>query len=235
MKCLGIKFGSMKQARKDEFIIDAIRQAYVWVVWKGSNDEIFNGNTFSTFQAANNIQSLVFSWYHNKSSSRKSTSWVDWSCNPTMGVKKTTMTDEIRRALCKHNKNNPSLTQKQLQEWVHSNYGLQVSQAAISNTVKQGKTMSNDDDHHMILIDATNIKYGGKQNVCGGVTNMKGGLGGGCGWDKVVGMDVVEGRNQWWRSLLMNVIRNCQRNYGGIRSVPGGVTNMQGDIGHGRG
>nr|GEW04799.1 hypothetical protein [Tanacetum cinerariifolium] len=35
------------------------------------------------------------------------------------------MTDEIRRALCKHNKDNPSLTQKQLQEWVHSNYGLQ--------------------------------------------------------------------------------------------------------------
>nr|GEV05621.1 CENP-B homolog protein 2-like [Tanacetum cinerariifolium] len=32
------------------------------------------------------------------------------------------MTDEIRRALCKHNKDNPSLTQKQLQEWVHSNY-----------------------------------------------------------------------------------------------------------------
>ncbi|GJV49007.1 CENP-B homolog protein 2-like protein [Tanacetum coccineum] len=30
------------------------------------------------------------------------------------------MTDEIRRALCKHNKDNPSLTQKQLQEWVHS-------------------------------------------------------------------------------------------------------------------
>ena len=48
------------------------------------------------------------------------------------GVKNTTMTDEIRRALCKHNKDNPSLTQKQLQEWVHSNYGLQVSQATIS-------------------------------------------------------------------------------------------------------
>ncbi|GJY03155.1 CENP-B homolog protein 2-like protein [Tanacetum coccineum] len=47
------------------------------------------------------------------------------------------MTDEIRRALCKHNKDNPSLTQKQLQEWVHSNYGLQVSQATISNTVKR--------------------------------------------------------------------------------------------------
>nr|GEU49770.1 hypothetical protein [Tanacetum cinerariifolium] len=47
------------------------------------------------------------------------------------------MTDKIRRALCKHNKDNPSLTQKQLQEWVHSNYGLQVSQATISNTVKR--------------------------------------------------------------------------------------------------
>ncbi|XP_035844976.1 glutathione S-transferase zeta class isoform X1 [Helianthus annuus] len=46
-------------------------------------------------------------------------------------------TDEIRRALCKHNKDNPSLTQKQLQEWVHSKYGLQVSQATISMKVLQ--------------------------------------------------------------------------------------------------
>ena len=58
------------------------------------------------------------------------------------GVKKTTMTDEIRRALCKHNKDNPSLTQNQLQEWVHSNYGLQVSQATISNTVKRSLRVS---------------------------------------------------------------------------------------------
>lgn len=53
------------------------------------------------------------------------------------GVKKTTMTDEIRKALCKHNKDNPSLTQKQLQEWVLSKYGLQVSQGTISNTIKR--------------------------------------------------------------------------------------------------
>ena len=53
------------------------------------------------------------------------------------GVKKTTMTDEIRRALCKHNKDNPSLTQKQLQEWVHSNYGLQVSQGEMDLKKKQ--------------------------------------------------------------------------------------------------
>ncbi|GJW22597.1 hypothetical protein Tco_0033219, partial [Tanacetum coccineum] len=36
------------------------------------------------------------------------------------------MTDEIRMSFMIANKDNPSLTQKQLQEWVHSNYGLQA-------------------------------------------------------------------------------------------------------------
>ncbi|GJT21071.1 hypothetical protein Tco_0891008 [Tanacetum coccineum] len=53
------------------------------------------------------------------------------------------MTDEIRRALCKHNKDNPSLTQKQLQEWVHSNYGLQVSLGDNIDTVKRRKHSRN--------------------------------------------------------------------------------------------
>ncbi|GKD59796.1 hypothetical protein Tco_1297305, partial [Tanacetum coccineum] len=40
------------------------------------------------------------------------------------------------------NKDNPSLTQKQLQEWVHSNYGLQVvhSTSGIKSSVSQGFT-----------------------------------------------------------------------------------------------
>ena len=75
-------FKGMKQASKDDIIKDAIKQAYIWVVWKGRNDEIFNGVHFSTFRAANDIQSLVFSWYCNRSSFGKSTSWLDWSCNP---------------------------------------------------------------------------------------------------------------------------------------------------------
>ena len=52
-------------------------------------------------------------------------------------VKKSTMTDEMRRSLCEHHKKNPSSTQKDLQQWVKTMFDLQVSQATISNTIKR--------------------------------------------------------------------------------------------------
>ena len=53
-------FSSMKQAGKTEIIQEAIIHAYVWVIWKGRNDEIFKGVPFNTLRAANEIQSLSF-------------------------------------------------------------------------------------------------------------------------------------------------------------------------------
>lgn len=53
------------------------------------------------------------------------------------GVKKSTMTDEMRKALYKYNIENPTCTQKQLQQWVSEKFNLQVSQATISNTIKR--------------------------------------------------------------------------------------------------
>ncbi|XP_047331423.1 uncharacterized protein LOC124934999 [Impatiens glandulifera] len=53
------------------------------------------------------------------------------------GVKKSTMTDEMRNALCEHVRDNPSCTKKQLQQWVAEKFNLQVSQATISNTIKK--------------------------------------------------------------------------------------------------
>ena len=52
-------------------------------------------------------------------------------------VKKSTMTDEMRKTLCEHARDNPFCTQKQLQQWVAEKFNLQVSQATISNTIKK--------------------------------------------------------------------------------------------------
>ncbi|KAM3305917.1 hypothetical protein P3S67_012786 [Capsicum chacoense] len=53
------------------------------------------------------------------------------------GVKKSTMTNGIRRELCEYKQQNLACTQKQLQQWVLENFNLQVSQATISNTIKR--------------------------------------------------------------------------------------------------
>ncbi|XP_047306342.1 uncharacterized protein LOC124909737 [Impatiens glandulifera] len=53
------------------------------------------------------------------------------------GVKKSIMTDEMRKALCEHARDSPSCTQKQLKKWVAKKFNLQVSQATISNTINK--------------------------------------------------------------------------------------------------
>ncbi|KAJ9566154.1 hypothetical protein OSB04_002120 [Centaurea solstitialis] len=73
-------FSSMKHASNGEIIKDAIVHAYIWIVWKGRNDMIFKGEAFNIFRAANDIQSLVYSWICNRSSLK--VSWLDWLCNP---------------------------------------------------------------------------------------------------------------------------------------------------------
>jgi len=49
---------------------------------------------------------------------------------PTMlkkGGKYTTMTDEVRIALCNHKKCNPTLSQAKLQRWLKSEHNIDVS------------------------------------------------------------------------------------------------------------
>lgn len=40
------------------------------------------------------------------------------------GVKKSTMTDEMHKTLCEYNIENPTCTQKQLQQWVSKKFNL---------------------------------------------------------------------------------------------------------------
>ncbi|KAK0595401.1 hypothetical protein LWI29_006254 [Acer saccharum] len=53
------------------------------------------------------------------------------------GVKKSTLTDEMRRALCEYKNDHPSSSQKDLQQWVQQNFHLSINQSTISNTLKR--------------------------------------------------------------------------------------------------
>lgn len=53
------------------------------------------------------------------------------------GVKKSTLTDEMRKALCEHKNEHPSSSQKDLQQWVQQKFGLFISQSTVSNTLKR--------------------------------------------------------------------------------------------------
>ncbi|MBA0763150.1 hypothetical protein Gotri_012658 [Gossypium trilobum] len=53
------------------------------------------------------------------------------------GVKKSTLRDEMRKALCEYKNEHPSSSQKDLQQWVQQKFDLSVSQSTISNTLKR--------------------------------------------------------------------------------------------------
>ncbi|KAK0575007.1 hypothetical protein LWI29_032539 [Acer saccharum] len=61
------------------------------------------------------------------------------------GVKKSTLTNEMRRALREYKNDHPSSSQKDLQQWVQQNFHLSISQSTISNTLKRSaKYLSNE-------------------------------------------------------------------------------------------
>lgn len=53
------------------------------------------------------------------------------------GITKSSMNDQMRKALCEYKRDHPTCTQKDLQEWVDEKYRLKVSQGTISNTLKR--------------------------------------------------------------------------------------------------
>ena len=59
------------------------------------------------------------------------------------GVTKSTMTDQIRKALCEYKRDHPTCTQKDLQLWLDENFHLKVSQGTISNTLKRSSNITN--------------------------------------------------------------------------------------------
>ena len=60
-------------------------------------------------------------------------------------VTKITLTDQIRRAMCEHKKEHPSISQKDMQAWVKENFDLVTSQTTISNTLKRSSEYLSDE------------------------------------------------------------------------------------------
>jgi hypothetical protein len=56
---------------------------------------------------------------------------------PQRGVRHTTMTDQVRVALCQYKNNNPKVTQKELGAWLEKEHNTKVAQSTISGTLKR--------------------------------------------------------------------------------------------------
>ncbi|TYH07045.1 hypothetical protein ES288_A08G201200v1 [Gossypium darwinii] len=56
------------------------------------------------------------------------------------GVKKSTLTDAMRKALCEYKNEHLSSSQKDLQQWVQQTFDLSISQSIISHTPKKHKS-----------------------------------------------------------------------------------------------
>jgi hypothetical protein len=56
---------------------------------------------------------------------------------PQRGVQHTTMTDQVRVALCQYKKDNPKVTQKELGAWLEKEHNTKVAQSTISGTLKR--------------------------------------------------------------------------------------------------
>ncbi len=53
------------------------------------------------------------------------------------GIQKSSLTDKIRNAICVYKRDNPTVSQKDLQAWVKQKFDLSISQPTISNTLKR--------------------------------------------------------------------------------------------------
>ena len=59
-----------------------VSQAYVWAIWKGRNEALFNDHVFNSFLVANVIQANAYQWCRDRSPFGRGYSWVNWCCNP---------------------------------------------------------------------------------------------------------------------------------------------------------
>ena len=78
--CAGIQglCGDHRHSKKMntfELIKDAVMQAYCWAVWKCRNEVVFNCKSFNPLVVANDIQSVVYSWFCYRIFKGKNYSW----------------------------------------------------------------------------------------------------------------------------------------------------------------
>ncbi|XP_074375143.1 CENP-B homolog protein 2-like [Apium graveolens] len=74
-------------------------------------------------------------------------------------VTKITLTDQIRRSMCEHKKEHPSISQKDMQEWVKENFDLVTSQTTISNTLKRSSEYLSDEMKYSNVKRHKSAKY----------------------------------------------------------------------------
>ncbi|KAJ9544401.1 hypothetical protein OSB04_024108 [Centaurea solstitialis] len=78
------EISSKNQPDSQRLLKEAIGQAYVWAMWKGRNELLFNNKAFNILGTANWIQSAVFLWCNSRIVGGSKFNWFDWSCNPSL-------------------------------------------------------------------------------------------------------------------------------------------------------
>ena len=72
---------SQNRGHKRRLFEDVVMLAYLWLIWKGRNEVIFNNISFNSRSIANNVQAIAFLWLQNRCPSGWSISWSEWCCN----------------------------------------------------------------------------------------------------------------------------------------------------------
>ncbi|XP_074359320.1 CENP-B homolog protein 2-like [Apium graveolens] len=85
--------------------------------------------------------------------------YTPMSSHHLKGVKKSAITDKIRSAICEYKKENPGVSQKDLQAWVHQKYDLDISQSTISNTLKRASEYLSDERKQSDVKKHKSAKY----------------------------------------------------------------------------
>ena len=75
---------SANRSSSREIIEDMIWHAYLWHIWKGRNEVVFNNASFNPRIIANDIQSTTFFWFQNRCPFGRLVSWTDWCCNSVL-------------------------------------------------------------------------------------------------------------------------------------------------------
>jgi len=72
------------QTKEEKALKEIAEQAYIWAIWKGRNDALFNYQAFNPLRTANYIQSLIFLWCFSRVKNGRRLDWTNWCCYPSL-------------------------------------------------------------------------------------------------------------------------------------------------------
>ncbi|KAJ9562123.1 hypothetical protein OSB04_007283 [Centaurea solstitialis] len=69
------------QTPTEQLFREVTGHAYLWTMWIGRNEKVFNQKSFDPIRTANGIKSLVFLWFKSRDTRGREMGWLDHCCN----------------------------------------------------------------------------------------------------------------------------------------------------------